>query len=260
MVSLQGLVKIGFVMRCETGLRIGGVARGGEIGGVENIVIRDQFTQEPYVPGSSLKGAMRSRYELYKGAVNGTIHLCGDPDCEICIVFGRTPDQLREGEGSEAANQAVLNLTRLRVRDAFATEETRSRWSVYGSVEVKGENAIDRLTSRANPRQVERVPKGSEFGCGMSFLILDGPNDVDKLRVVFTALKLVEEDYLGGYGSRGYGRVSFKDFRISVLNREYFASPAAENMRSLDLVPDLDGLLSGLRSVEKGVKGFLRLE
>jgi CRISPR-associated protein Csm3 len=83
LVVLQGVVKIGFIMRCETGLRIGGVARGGEIGGVENIIVRDPFTQEPYVPGSSLKGAMRSRYELYKGLVGDKIHLCKDLNCEV---------------------------------------------------------------------------------------------------------------------------------------------------------------------------------
>jgi CRISPR-associated protein Csm3 len=260
LVELQGVVKIGFIMQCETGLRIGGVARGGEIGGVENIIVRDPFTQEPYVPGSSLKGAMRSRYELYKGLVGDKIHLCKNLNCEICTVFGRTPEALKGKEGeAEATSTDVINLTRLRVRDAFATDDTRRKWNIYGNVEVKGENAIDRLTSQANPRQVERIPKGSEFDCGMSFFIFDGSKDVERLGVIFTALKLVEEDYLGGYGSRGYGRVSFRDFRLTILNRNYFIEPIEKNMKSLGLRGNLEKLFVELHDVEKDVKEFLGL-
>ena len=259
----KGVVKIDFLLHCLTGLRIGVGAGGREIGGVENIVIKDPLTQEPYVPGSSLKGAMRSRYELYTGLPLSDklvvrMHLCGNLDCDVCVVFGRMPELVEEGAQQDGQ---VLNLTRLRVWDAFATEDTRRNWAHLGSVEVKGENAIDRLTSRANPRQVERVVKGSEFECRMDFFIFDGGRDAERLRVVFEALKLVEEDYLGAYGSRGYGRVTFRDFRVRVLNREYFVNPAEPaNVREVFRGKSLVDVLSKMGDVVHGVKSFLGLE
>jgi len=260
---LKGVVKIDFVLHCLTGLRIGVGAGGGEIGGVENVVIKDPLTQDPYIPGSSLKGAMRSRYELYRGLqlskkLTVQMHLCGDPNCDVCVVFGRMPELLKDVEQS---TDQILNLTRLRVWDAFATAETRRNWNTFGSVEVKGENAIDRLTAAANPRHVERVVKGSEFECKMDFFIFDGGRDAERLRVVFEALKLVEEDYLGAYGSRGYGRVSFRNFRVRVLNRNYFANPAEPaNVREVFMGDNLSDVLSKMDDVVNGVKSFLGLE
>ncbi len=260
---LKGVIKIDFVLHCLTGLRIGGGAGGGEIGGVENIVIKDPLTQEPYIPGSSLKGAMRSRYELYRGLplsdkLKVRMHLCDNLNCDVCVVFGRMPELLK---GVEQSSDQVLNLTRLRVWDAFATAETRRNWNTFGSVEVKGENAIDRLTAAANPRPVERVVKGSEFECRMDFFVFDGGRDAERLRVVFEALKLVEEDYLGAYGSRGYGRVSFRDFRVRVLSRDYFANPAEPaNVREVFRGDNLSDVLSRIGDVVNGVKSFLGLE
>jgi CRISPR-associated protein Csm3 len=261
---LEGVIKIDFILHCLTGLRVGGAAGGREIGGIENIVIRDPLTQEPYIPGSSLKGAMRSRYELYKGLplsrkLAVQIHLCGDLDCDVCTVFGRMPELVEESAQQQSGR--ILNLTRLRVWDAFATEDTRRMWATFGSVEVKGENAIDRLTSRANPRFVERVVKGSEFECRMDFFILDGGRDAERLRVVFEALKLVEEDYLGAYGSRGYGRVSLRDFKVRTFKRDYFANPAdPANVRQVFTGNRLSEALSKMNDVVEDVKNFLGLE
>jgi CRISPR-associated protein Csm3 len=261
---LKGIVKIDFILHCLTGLRIGGTAGGREIGGVENIVIKDPLTQEPYIPGSSLKGAMRARYELYKGyslskKLTVQMHLCEDQNCEVCVVFGRMPEFV-EGTQQQSGQQ-ILNLTRLRVWDAFATEDTKRRWSTFGSVEVKGENAIDRITGRANPRFVERIAKGSEFECKMGFFIFDDARDVERLRVVFEALKFVEEDYLGAYGSRGYGRVSFRGLKVRVFNTDYFARPSEPaNVREVFTGDSLSDVLSSINDVVYGVKTFLGLE
>jgi CRISPR-associated protein Csm3 len=209
-----------------------------EIGGVENIVIKDQLTRQPYVPGSSLKGAMRSHYELFsnrsidhevvkagEGRLPIRIHMCGEPDCEVCRVFGRTPEKL-EGRGSGGGSHLqdhIVYTTRLKVDDAYPTPETIKNWEKFspGGVEVKWENILDRLTSQANPRQVERVPRGSEFKIRMSYKIFD-EKDAGNVWVIFRSLKLVEDDYLGGYGSRGYGRVRFKNISLVLKKRDYY--------------------------------------
>lgn len=224
-VRLRGLIKIEATLECLTGLRIGSGGAAAEIGGVENVVVKDPISQEPYIPGSSLKGAMRSHYELYTGKQLSTklktrMHICGSEDCDVCTVFGRTPDYL-----GDLSQTNFVSLTRLRVDDAYANEETREKWNRFGSVEVKYENSIDRLTSESNPRSVERIPRGSEFEVRMTYRIFDGARDLNYLKAVFQSMKLVEEDYLGGYGSRGYGRIRFKAIKIKCLKPEYFEEP-----------------------------------
>jgi CRISPR-associated protein Csm3 len=229
---LKGVLEIEMVMECLTGLRIGAGPEAMEIGGAENLVVKDPLTRLPYVPGSSLKGAMRARYELFstrpinhevvKGPQRIRMHMCEDPDCEICRVFGRTPEKLESREAGGAQDNMIYT-TRLKIDDAYPTEETIGRWRDFSpeGVEVKWENVLDRLTSRANPRAVERVPRGSEFKITMSYKIFD-QEDVKNVVVIFQSLKLVEDDYLGGYGSRGYGRVRFKNITMRLKKREYY--------------------------------------
>jgi len=229
---LKGVLEIEMTMECLTGLRIGGGPEMMEIGGVENVVIKDPLTRLPYVPGSSLKGAMRAHYELFSGKpINHEvvkapqrirIHMCDELDCEICRVFGRTPEKL-EGKKADQIQDNMVYTTRLKVDDAYPTEGTIERWRRLSpeGVELKYENVLDRMTSRANPRGVERVPKGSEFKITMSYKIFD-EKDVENIDVIFQSLKLVEDDYLGGYGSRGYGRVRFKNISMRLKKREYY--------------------------------------
>jgi len=233
-ISLKGVLEIEMIMECLTGLRIGGGPEAMEIGGVENVVIKDPLTRLPYVPGSSLKGAMRAHYELFskepinhevvRGPQKIRIHMCGKPDCEICRVFGRTPEKL-ESEGGGQVPDNMIYTTRLKIDDAYPTNDTIEKWksSSPEGVEVKYENVLDRLTSRANPRGVERVPRGSEFRVTMSYKIFD-EKDVENVSVVFQSLKLVEDGYLGAYGSRGYGRVRFKNISMRLKKREYYES------------------------------------
>lgn len=270
MVRLVGIVKLDSLLTCLTGLRIGGTAESIEIGGVENVVIKDPFTQEPYIPGSSLKGSMRSKYELFTNKPidkKMRIHLCGDINCDVCSVFGIQPERVgRQSEGGQPndVDRSLLSITRLRVSDSFATDETRRKWKVFGSVEVKGENALDRLTSKANPRWVERVPKDSEFEVKMSYFIFDGDGanaarDVERLKVVFEAMKLVEEDYLGGYGSRGYGRVKFKKIAFKVLAPTHFTNPndGVKNIPQEGIYQTVDDVLINIEDIKFQVKKFL---
>jgi len=244
---LKGVLEIEMIMECLTGLRIGAGPEALEIGGAENPIIKDPLMHLPYIPGSSLKGAMRAHYELFSAkeieheVVKSEeekkkirIHMCKESDCEICRVFGRTPEKLgeasekeqgggKQGEGTGQLQDDTVYITRLKVDDAYPTEETIRKWEKLspGGIEVKWENVLDRLTSRANPRAVERVPRGSEFKIMMSYKIFD-QKDVDNVAVIFQSLKLVEDDYLGGYGSRGYGRVRFKNITMRLKKREYY--------------------------------------
>lgn len=209
-------------IHCETGLHIGGTSTGPEIGGVDNPVIKDPLTERPYIPGSSLKGKLRALLEWSLGKVEKhskhntyTAHFCGE--CPACIIFGPASDdtEIRMAAGP----------TRLTVRDSFPTEKTLELWKdwlgegIY--TEIKTENAVDRVTSEANPRPMERVPAGSAFGFEMIFDVYRN-EDWKLLKDLFTAMHLLEDSALGGSGSRGHGRVRFKSLKLEWRPVEYY--------------------------------------
>lgn len=205
---------------CETGLHIGGISEGIEIGGLENIVIRDPKTDLPFIPGSSLKGKMRTLLELsYKDSSENIINNKGEPckcgKCIPCKIFGSSaPDNKTSIDGRQQGP------TRLVVRDSFTT-------ALKLETELKSENTINRITSEANPRSMERVPRGTEFKFEMIFSIYEEEDYINFLKLL-DSMKLLEDSYLGGSGTRGYGQIQFKN--ISVLKRpaEYYTSGAKE--------------------------------
>ncbi|MBC7108386.1 MAG: type III-A CRISPR-associated RAMP protein Csm3 [Methanomassiliicoccales archaeon] len=193
----------------ETGLLIGGSEEMTEIGGIDKQVIRDADGM-PYIPGSSLKGKMRSLLEwYYKKVGESGIHVCKDVNealkCPVCRVFGVPADQ-----------EMKIGPTRLICRDGHVTERTREELRRMGALEVKTENVIERLTSKSkNLRTFERVPKGSEFNMELVYSVynLNGDSETDKkfVEVVFQGMELLRDSYIGGSGSRGYGKISFRD-------------------------------------------------
>lgn len=203
---------------CITGLHIGISKESIEIGGSDNVIIRDPVTRLPYIPGSSIKGKMRALLELALGRTNGDPCKCGK--CEVCRVFG-----------SAADNISVSGPTRIIVRDSFPTEETLKMWDessdVVEGAELKYENTLDRITSRANPRNQERVPRGSKFE--FEIIVSEYEGDSDNLGVVLEGLRLLEDSYLGGSGTRGYGKVEFRDITITERPAEYYRGEAGEN-------------------------------
>ncbi len=225
--KLYGRVLITANILAVTGLHIGGSNTGLEIGGLDKAVIRNPLDGQPYIPGSSLRGKMRSQTEKVLGLEQNnriakvTIHTCktrgeyekGD-GCVVCHVFG-VPAEL-EFSGP----------TRLLVRDTALNEKSagdlEKAHTELRYAELKTEVAIDRVTSAATPRTMERVPAGAVFGpLEMVFGVYQA-NDFERLRAVIQALQLVQDDYLGGSGSRGSGKVEFKDIKISARsNQEY---------------------------------------
>lgn len=237
-IQLKGRVLIRFDVVAKTGLHIGGTESGIEIGGVDKTVIRDPLTNRPYIPGSSLRGKMRSLLEKYKGLKQnqrigqGYIHSCGADKsdsletylaCDVCTTFG-VP-----GERDFATP------TRLIVRDVFMDEQSAKQLEEAGTdlpyTEVKTEVSIDRVTSAANPRQMERVPAGTRFsGAELVYSVYEGAGceakkDVERLKVIVEGLQLLLDDYLGGLGSRGSGKVQVENIRVEWRGKDYSAEP-----------------------------------
>ncbi len=202
-------------MEALTGMHIGGSKEKLEIGGVDSPVIRDPHSRLPYVPGSSLKGKMRMLLEFALGKV-----VDGGPseDEEITRIFGTS------------AKDSDMGPTRLVVRDAYPDIDTIEMWKNLDSelqyTEFKPENSIDRITSEANPRFLERVVKGSKFNVEFVYSIYDwddsGKVDQEHLGRLIEALRLLEHSGLGGNISRGYGRVKFKLLDpIVIMQKDY---------------------------------------
>ena len=230
-------------LECRTGLHIGAGKGSLEIGGADNPVVKDAFGL-PYVPGSSLRGKLRSLLEQATGAaVPGEmvflskrrgqevrIHQTDRPDDEICLIFGRNPGRMERVSG-EALENASATPSRLSVYDAPLVVESitpQMRENLDDELtEVKSENAIDRITSQANPRTLERVPSGARFHLRMVMDILC-QEDRELVPRVVEALRLLEDDALGGGGSRGSGRVAVKNLRLTWRGRDYYATGAEE--------------------------------
>jgi CRISPR-associated protein Csm3 len=214
-IAFQKNILISGILVCDTGVHIGGVKESMEIGGTDSPVILDPRTNLPIIPGSSIKGKMRSLIELQGEYAldDGKPHSCDKPGCDLCIVYGR------------GAKEAVKSgPTRLIVRDAHPTKETRDWWDrsedlVHGT-EIKGENWINRITSAADPRFIERVPARSEFKFEMIYSVYQTNDFPERLKLVFEGMHLLEDNYIGASGSRGYGKMRFKDIELKQKTKE----------------------------------------
>ena len=226
-IQFQGNIVITGQILCETGLHIGEVSGGIEIGGLENIVIRDPKTDLPFIPGSSLKGKMRSLLELSdKDATRNIIDNKGKPcKCGMCVpckIFG-TP-ALEQKEEKEEKKGRQQGPTRIVVRDCFLTQksiELLKEMDLMNGTEIKSENTLDRITSKANPRTIERVPRGSAFRFEIVFSIYED-DDYTNFLGIFHSLRLLEDSYLGGSGTRGSGQVKLKDINMVKRSLDYY--------------------------------------
>jgi len=292
--EFQGKYIIKFDLRCLTGLSIGGTAEGLEIGGVDNPVIKDPLTGYPYIPGSSLKGKLRSLLEWAHNEINindkgeALPHSCEHKPqiqelrekrknakseqekeeinkqikqelsklidkCPICRIFGIS------------ASAEVGEPTRIAIRDAYPKrvykkkangefekdekgnripdpeKDTIARWENWLGeglyTELKVENAIDRITSQANPRTMERVPKDSVFEVEIIYDIYK-QDDVQYLKYLFQAMSLLEDSYLGGSGSRGSGKIKFENPKIIYRDKKeyYLQKNGTERVIKIDEV------------------------
>lgn len=189
----------------ETGMHIGGSTAFAAIGAVDSPVIKDSRTNLPIIPGSSLKGKMRS---LLAKEMNTIFAKTPDDDCdEIARLFG-------------TAKKGKVTPSRLLFSDmSLANEEELRKAGLQSLTEVKFENAINRATAVANPRQIERVIRGSVFNMDIIYNV-DSKNEdeiIPDMKTLAEGLKLLQYDYLGGNGSRGYGKIVFQDVKAKVV-------------------------------------------
>ncbi len=252
---------------CQTGLHIGAGKGSLEIGGADNPVVKDAFGI-PYIPGSSLRGRLRSLLEqtlglavpselVYLSKRRGQevrIHHSDRPDDEVCILFGRNPGRVEKvtGESIEAATATPARLTVYDAPLILDSITPQMRENLDDELtEVKSENAVDRITSQANPRTLERVPSGARFRFR---IVLDVLCQEDKplLSRVTEGLRLLEDDSLGGGGSRGNGRIAFSNLTLAWRGKDYYAKGSAEEslLSGADLAA-LQQLASGDGFAEK---------
>jgi CRISPR-associated protein Csm3 len=243
-LQLVGKLILSGELHCETGLHIGAGKGSLEIGGADNPVVKDAFGL-PYIPGSSLRGKVRSLLENAMGLTSPAelvylskrrgqevrIHQSDRPDDEICLLFGRSPGRVERVEGGETGDNRAASPARLTIYDAPLEQDSitaQMRENLDDEItEVKSENAIDRITSQANPRTLERVPAGARFKVRMVLDVLCEEDKALAARVI-EGLRLLEDDALGGGGSRGSGRVRFGDLKLVWRNRAFYSAGGDE--------------------------------
>jgi len=212
---MYGKILIKAKLKVLTGMHIGGSDAFSAIGAVDSPVIKDQVTQLPIIPGSSLKGKLRTL--LARSFENNIVLPRWNEDKpEIKRLFGTSG-----GNGEKPAK------SRLQFADAFLCNAGYLK-ETGGITEVKFENNINRMTSVADPRQIERVPRGAEFELTIVYDIEkeeEIKKDFDNLAL---AIKLLHLDYIGGHGTRGYGKVKISCFTVSVIEGQLDKNKAEE--------------------------------
>lgn len=191
-------IEISGTIEIVTGLHIGGSSAFSAIGAVDSPVIMDTRTNQPMIPGSSLKGKMRA---LLAKQYNTAIAKTADDDAEcLTNLFGSAKSKKE---------------SRVLFTDMFLDNlDELKRAGLTGATEVKFENSISRMTAVANPRQIERVVRGAQFPMQLIYEYTDKTDEetlLQDFRILKEGFKLLEYDYLGGSGSRGYGRIKFLD-------------------------------------------------
>lgn len=206
------------LIRCDlivcTGMHIGGSSAFSAIGAVDSPVVRDPYTGLPIVPGSSLKGKLRT---LLARSLCQDIENMPDlsaDDARILRLFGSAKPVRR---------------SRLQFADAFLTNAEALSSKGVRVTEVKTENTISRANAQATPRQIERVIAGAVFGVSIVYDVTDPAQVEEDLALLAKGMKLLQMDYLGGHGSRGSGRVSLKNFAL----KSYGAPVELDSLKAL---------------------------
>lgn len=214
-MKLNKIVVLKGEIELLSGLHIGAGNDEIRIGGVDSPILRNPLTEEPYIPGSSLKGKIRTLLEWYEGKV-----------AEGGKVW--SSKEARKKSGNNVNKDIILNLfgngetdekyeggpSRLSFSDCFLTEKSSIMLRDKGCLtEEKAEVSIDRVKGTAGgagPRHMERVPAGARFNFSVSCKIFDEDSEQELVKLLKTGMKLLELDALGGSGSRGYGKLRFE--------------------------------------------------
>jgi CRISPR-associated protein Csm3 len=219
-ISLEGIIEL------KSGLHIGSGGDEIKIGGTDQPVIKNPLDGMPYIPGSSLKGKIRSLIEWKEGKIgaNGGPYSTNDSNDGIARIFGNGKNELSYKGGPSRAtfNDCYLNL------------DYMENWNIKENLdklfEIKTEVSIDRVkgtASKAGPRQMERIVSGAQFDFSLAYKVFDmgsenesdnGKQDEDNFQILLKGMRMLELDSLGGSGSRGYGKIEFKNLKIDKSN------------------------------------------
>ncbi len=220
-INFKGQVKLSGHIRTRTGLHIGAGKDAVEIGGIDHPVVKTP-EGDPYIPGSSIKGKLRFLLEW----AFGKLRTDGKPwGADEKQDFNRDDPILRIFGTSAKREKWAGGPTRLLVRDAMVDEAWKRNTLDAGRLltEDKTEVTIDRIAGKAldkvGARQTERVPPGAAFNFEAVFRLYEidgdgGKRDMECLAWLIQGIDLLEEDALGGSGSRGYGQMAFENLRI----------------------------------------------
>jgi CRISPR-associated protein Csm3 len=308
---LLGKLRIASTLTVKTGLHIGGGGETLDIGGLDKSVIRDPVTQQPYLPGSSIKGKLRATLErllnkpLNRPGGSNTyryesddledgyteigehqgerqyVRFDGAATCTVSRIFGSTggskcwlPTVVAQAaelvepnspktmiEGAEHTRVRGRNApARLIVRDCHLLPESAKQLEKVDTglymTEWKFENGLDRITAAANPRQLERVPAGAKFQFELVYTVENADQAAEDLQNIAIALAILEDDALGGHGSRGYGKVKFEDFRFYYRGVEQYRQIAAGMIdfnQPIFEKPDTASLLESFNQLNEAV-------
>lgn len=189
-------IKLNYTIELITGLHIGGNSENVEIGGIDNPVIKIATKDnQPYIPGSSLRGKIRCLLEQIEGVTQ-----VGKSDT-VNKLFG-------------FSNKNIPS--KLIVRDAYLQKTSVDLLQNCDNMDMpytegKWENVINRVNGTAeHPRQTERIPGGVKFDAEFIINVWDDDNDQELLVLLEHGINALENDYLGGNGSRGYGQIKFE--------------------------------------------------
>jgi CRISPR-associated protein Csm3 len=207
-------------IKALTGIAIGGSNTAMGIGGIDKGVIRNPVTQQPYIPGSTLKGKMRSLLELRDNSIG-----------EKSMGVVKNGPSEKEGVRAvklfgNASGEKHQRPSRIIVRDAYIDEQQIENQFFKNTdllfTEVKTEVVIDRITSKAMPRQLERIPSGAMFNFEMVLNVFQEDDEAHLTQDLFAAMQLVQNDYIGGSGSRGSGQICFQNITVKERSNKFY--------------------------------------
>ena len=201
-------IKITGTINVETGMHIGASDGFSVIGAVDSPVAKDALSRIPYIPGSSLKGKIRS---LVAKAYS---------DRGIAPKFNDQDDKVTRLFGAGAGNNNHPKPSRLIFSDMIMENiEELKKNGVEDGTEVKEENTINPITAEANPRQIERVVRGAKFPMTIIYNAEKEHEEemLEDIETLALGLKLLSYDYIGGHGSRGYGRVTIDNINADCV-------------------------------------------
>lgn len=198
-------IEITGVIETKTGMHIGASDGFAAIGAIDFPVAKDAISDLPYIPGSTLKGKIRSL--LAKACNKSPVKNRNEDNERITRIFGT----------SKSKKDGYPKPSRLIFSDAIMSNEAELiSMGAMSATEAKEENSIDPLTAIANPRQIERVIRGAKFPLSIIYNMDNEAEFEEDMETLALGLKLLQYDYIGGHGSRGYGKVAIS---IESMNR-----------------------------------------